>query len=79
MPLWSCARMPTWLKPSMSDEQDKSRLVRVFRQTFTTIDGKDSLFLRLLDERTTKHALMDVCEYDAVKDGWLLGPALESM
>jgi len=58
----------------MSDvaEDDKESLAKVFRQTLIGIEGYHSLLLRGVDAEDTRHALEDICRYDAFKDGFLL-------
>lgn len=80
-PLWHCARLPSWLAATLSEEGhiNKARLESMFRKVIYDIEGPDSLFLRALDLDDTRRAIDDVCEYDAFKDGFLLLPTLESM
>ncbi|THH12295.1 hypothetical protein EW146_g7751 [Bondarzewia mesenterica] len=82
-PLWRCARPPHWLSPSLTggndEDQLKGRLFDVFRRTISEAEGPDSTFLRALDSDDTRHALDEVAEYDAFKDGFLVLPTLESM
>ncbi len=81
MPLWCCARLQSFLAPSITygEDVDKDRLVKIFRQTITGVEGYHSIFLRGVDAEDTRHALEDVSCYDAFKDSFLLSPALESM
>ncbi|KDQ57328.1 hypothetical protein JAAARDRAFT_35953 [Jaapia argillacea MUCL 33604] len=80
-PLWRCARLPRWLRPSISDEhiQEQSASSFIFKQKVQEMEGSDSSFLRALDNEDTRHALDDISGYDAFKDGFLLLPTLESM
>ncbi|TFY67192.1 hypothetical protein EVG20_g4034 [Dentipellis fragilis] len=80
-PLWRCARLPYWLTPSLSEEdaETKLRLAHRFRQTIIVCEGPDSAFLRALDSDDTRHALDEVAEYNAFRDGFLVLPTLESI
>ncbi|EPQ52797.1 hypothetical protein GLOTRDRAFT_132032 [Gloeophyllum trabeum ATCC 11539] len=80
-PLWSCARLPLWLRPSLSGggEKERTELCNIFKRAVTQIAGRDSLFLRPLDLDDTRHTLVDLSEYDAVRDGFLILPTLESI
>lgn len=42
-------------------------------------EGPESPYLRALDSDDVRHALDEVTEYDAFKDGFLVLPTLESM
>ncbi len=82
MPLWQCGRLPRWLMVSLTEPDDgtKIRLAAIYRHVVSAEVGKDSVLVRALAESdTTRCALLDLCEYDAFKDGFLLRPALESM
>ncbi|KAF8490287.1 hypothetical protein JB92DRAFT_3245347 [Gautieria morchelliformis] len=50
-PLWHCARIPSWLTVSLSEEGgiNKFSLERHFRTVIQEIEGTDSKFLRTLD------------------------------
>ncbi|KAI0331874.1 hypothetical protein GY45DRAFT_1300264 [Cubamyces sp. BRFM 1775] len=78
-PLWCCARLPTWLSPSMSSHQDTARLAAIFKAEVARIEGVDSPFLRALDLDDTRYTLDDLSSYDAFRDGFLLLPALENI
>ncbi|KAI0671775.1 hypothetical protein C8Q78DRAFT_973298 [Trametes maxima] len=78
-PLWSCARLPAWLSPSMSAHNDNARLATVFKAEVARLDGLDSLFLRALELEDTRSTLNDLSDYDAFRDGFLLLPALENI
>src|SRR5882724_3203825 len=73
--------MPAWLLPSLAgkDKDQKARLCAVFKKAIKDADGPDSVFLRAVDSDDTRHALDEVAEYDAFKDGFLVLPTLESM
>ena len=73
--------MPFWLLPSLAgkDEDQKARLCAVFKKAIEDADGPDSVFLRAVDSDDTRHALDEVAEYNAFKDGFLVLPTLESM
>lgn len=59
---------------------DKERLDRVFRAAIRAEAGAESAFVRAFENAgDTRHALDDACDYDAVTDGFLLLPTLESM
>ncbi|OCH95376.1 hypothetical protein OBBRIDRAFT_767616 [Obba rivulosa] len=80
LPFWCCARLPTWLSQSLSrNSEDRERLSAVFRAAISRVDGEDSKFLRSVDSEGTRHALDDLADYDAFKDGFLLLPALENI
>lgn len=82
MPFWQCGRLPRWLTPSLSEPDDgtKIRLAAIYRHVVAAEDGRDSLLLQALaDNSSTRCSLLDLCDYDAFKDGFLLRPALESM
>jgi hypothetical protein len=76
-PLWRCARTPYWLLPSLAGDDDacKQRLRSVFRAAV----AKDPIFARAVDADDTRHALDEVAEYDAFRDGFLVLPTLQSM
>ncbi|KZT29748.1 hypothetical protein NEOLEDRAFT_1127559 [Neolentinus lepideus HHB14362 ss-1] len=80
-PLWACARLPLWLRPSLTgaSEKEKTELSNVFKRITSQLAGPESIFLKALDLDDTRHALEDVSEYDAVKDGFLILPTLESI
>ncbi|KZS94262.1 hypothetical protein SISNIDRAFT_63460 [Sistotremastrum niveocremeum HHB9708] len=80
-PLWKCARLPSWLSQSMTNEnsEEYSRLANVFRQSILNADGPDSLILKGMDLDDTRVALDDVCSYNAFQDNFILMPALESI
>ena len=61
-------------------EDQKSRLGETFKNTIATLDGVNSEFLRALEHPDdTRHALDELCDFDAIQDGFLLLPALENM
>jgi hypothetical protein len=76
-PLWRCARTPYWLLPSLAGDDDacKQRLRGVFRAAV----ANDPVFSRAVDADDTRHALDEVAEYDAFRDGFLVLPTLQSM
>ncbi|KAL7279224.1 hypothetical protein ACG7TL_007064 [Trametes sanguinea] len=78
-PLWCCGRLPPWLSPSMSTQNETARLVTIFKAEVARLDGLDSTFLRALDLDDTRYALDDLSTYDAFRDGFLLLPALENI
>ncbi|KAI0649080.1 hypothetical protein C8Q79DRAFT_491131 [Trametes meyenii] len=78
-PLWSCARLPVWLSPSMSIHNDNARLATVFKAEIARLDGFDSLFLCALELDDARSTLDDLSGYDAFRDGFLLLPALENI
>jgi hypothetical protein len=67
-PLWRCARTPYWLLPSLAGDDDacKQRLRSVFRAAV----ANDPVFVRAVDADDTRHALDEVAEYDAFRDGF---------
>lgn len=82
MPLWQCGRLPRWLMGSLTEPDDgtKIRLSAIYRHVISAEVGKDSVLVRALAESdSTRCAILDLCEYDAFKDGFLLRPALESI
>lgn len=76
-PLWRCARTPYWLLPSLVGDDDarKQRLRSVFR---AAVAG-DPVFAHAVDTDDTRHALDEVAEYDAFRDGFLVLPTLQSI
>ncbi|KAI0783669.1 hypothetical protein C8Q75DRAFT_782852 [Abortiporus biennis] len=80
-PLWSCARLPSWLRPSIFNHSngESDRLSAIFRAEIARLDGLDSIFIRALDSDDTRQTLDDFSDYDAFKDGFLLLPALENI
>ena len=76
-PLWRCARTPYWVLPSLAGDDDarKQRLRSVFRAAVAS----DPVFARAVDADDTRHALDEVAEYDAFRDGFLMLPTLQSM
>jgi hypothetical protein len=76
-PLWRCARTPYWLLPSLVGEDDarKQRL----RSMFCAAVAGDPVFARAVDTDDTRHALDEVAEYDAFRDGFLVLPTLQSI
>ncbi|KAF8486142.1 hypothetical protein DFH94DRAFT_710901 [Russula ochroleuca] len=76
-PLWRCARTPYWLLPSLAGDDDacKQRLRGVFRAAV----ANDPVFSRAVDADDTRHALDEVAEYDAFRDGFLVLPTLQSI
>ncbi|KAH9903060.1 hypothetical protein C8Q73DRAFT_34011 [Cubamyces lactineus] len=78
-PLWCCARLPTWLSPSMSSHDNTASLAAVFKAEVARLEGADSPFLRALNLDDTRYTLDDLSSYDAFRDGFLLLPALENI
>jgi hypothetical protein len=69
--------MPYWLLPLLTGDDDarKQRLRSVFRAAV----ANDPVFSRAVDADDTRHALDEVAEYDAFRDGFLVLPTLQSM
>ncbi|KAH9994889.1 hypothetical protein BJV77DRAFT_1066603 [Russula vinacea] len=63
-PLWRC-----------DDDACKQRLRSVFRAAV----ANDPVFSRAVDADDTRHALDEVAEYDAFRDGFLVLPTLQSI
>jgi hypothetical protein len=63
--------------PSLAGDDDacKQRLRGVFRAAV----ANDPVFSRAVDADDTRHALDEVAEYDAFRDGFLVLPTLQSM
>ncbi|EJD49541.1 hypothetical protein AURDEDRAFT_161099 [Auricularia subglabra TFB-10046 SS5] len=81
-PLWRCAQLPRWIGTSSvyAKDDDKERLETVYRAAVSTTAGFQSAFVRAMDSPgDTRHALDDACDYDAITDGFLLLPTLESI
>lgn len=79
-PLWCCARLPNWLRPSLTaSNADSTRLAAIFKAEVVRVAGIHSTFLRSLDLEDTRSTLDDLSTYDAFRDGFLLLPALENM
>ncbi|KAI0719316.1 hypothetical protein C8T65DRAFT_636307 [Cerioporus squamosus] len=79
-PLWCCARLPPWLRPSLTATSgDSSRLAAIFKAEVVRVAGINSTFLRSLDLEDTRSTLDDLSAYDAFRDGFLLLPALENI
>ena len=81
-PLWQCGRLPRWLQISMSDDKDdtKVRLSAIFRHAILNEGGRQSPLIRALDnEDHMRCSLQDLSDYDAIRDGFLLRPTLQSM
>ncbi|KZV88892.1 hypothetical protein EXIGLDRAFT_838888 [Exidia glandulosa HHB12029] len=86
-PLWRRAQVPGWIaassmytSSSFDSDLDKERLERVFRAAVRADAGAESPFARALEGTgDTRHALDDACDFDAVTDGFLLLPTLESI
>ena len=76
-PLWRCARTPYWLLPSLVGEDDERR--QRLRSVFRAAVAGDPVFARAVDTDDTRHALDEVAEYDAFRDGFLVLPTLQSM
>jgi len=76
-PLWRCARTPYWLLPSLAGDDDagKQRL----RSAFRAAVANEPVFARAVDADDTRHALDEVAEYDAFRDGFLVLPTLQSI
>lgn len=78
-PLWHCAHLPSWLKSSLyeaDDASDKRSLEKVFRKT---VSGLDRNFALGLEAGGTRQSLEEVCSYDALKDGYIVTPTLQSI
>ncbi|OBZ72085.1 hypothetical protein A0H81_07592 [Grifola frondosa] len=79
-PLWCCARLPAWLRPSLSEGNEvTARLSAIFRAEVARIEGAQPIFLRSLDSDDTRSVLDELSDYDAFRDGFLLLPALENI
>ncbi|RDX57262.1 hypothetical protein OH76DRAFT_1395054 [Lentinus brumalis] len=79
-PLWCCARLPPWLRPSMTaTDEGSTRLAAIFKAEVVRVAGINSTFLRSLDLEDTRSTLDDLSTYDAFRDGFLLLPALENI
>ncbi|KAI0749783.1 hypothetical protein C8Q80DRAFT_1163937 [Daedaleopsis nitida] len=80
-PLWCCARLPPWMRPSMTAPKgDSARLAAIFKAEVVRVAGADSPFLRALDlDDSSRSTLDDLSVYDAFRDGFLLLPALENI
>ncbi|KAI0635963.1 hypothetical protein C8Q77DRAFT_1100644 [Trametes polyzona] len=78
-PLWCCARLPAWLSPSLSNQNEHARLASIFKAEVARLEGLESVFLRALDLDDTRSTLDDLSNYDAFRDGFLLLPALENI
>lgn len=80
-PLWCCARLPSWLRPSMfSNPWDCQSLTATFCSELSRADTNDaSLFLQVIGADSTRNALDDLADYDALQDGFILLPALENI
>ncbi|EIW57590.1 uncharacterized protein TRAVEDRAFT_150122 [Trametes versicolor FP-101664 SS1] len=78
-PLWCCARLPSWLSPSLSVHNQHARLAGIFKAEVARLEGLDSIFLRALDLDDARSTLDDLSNYDAFRDGFLLLPALENI
>ena len=63
--------------PSLAGDDDacKQRLRSVFRAAV----ANEPVFARAVDADDTRHALDEVAEYDAFRDGFLVLPTLQSM
>ena len=81
MPLWQCARLPKWLRSSLSSAEDPNTtiLASTYQQAFTDIAGYGSALLHAMNVEDTRCALIDLCAYDAFRDTFLLQPALGSL
>ncbi|KAI0064973.1 hypothetical protein BV25DRAFT_1914121 [Artomyces pyxidatus] len=77
-PLWRCARLPYWLLPSLAAGHDHARTQRLAGVFEQAVAG-DAAFLRALRSDDTRHALDEVAEYDAFRDGFLVLPTLQSI
>ncbi|KAI0264478.1 hypothetical protein BC834DRAFT_956818 [Gloeopeniophorella convolvens] len=78
-PLWRCARTPYWLLPSLAgDDADDAQRLRL-RGVFRAAVARDAVFARGFDADDTRHALDEVAEYDAFRDGFLVLPTLQSI
>ena len=62
-----------------SGNDSAARLAATFYTEVTRIDGPQSLFLKALDQEGSRQTLDELSEYDALKDGFLLLPALQNM
>jgi len=76
-PLWRCARTPYWLLPSLAGDDDARR--QRLRSVFRAAVANDLVFARAVDVDDTRHALDEVAEYDAFRDGFLVLPTLQSI
>jgi len=81
LPRWCCAKIPPWLTPSTSgeSEEEKARWTSKFRETVVSVEGYHSVFLRALESEDTRHAILDVCKFNAFADSFLLMPTLQSI
>ena len=77
-PLWRCARTPYWLLPSLAGDDDDACKQRL-RSAFRAAVANEPVFARAVDADDTRHALDEVAEYDAFRDGFLVLPTLQSM
>ncbi|KAF8339567.1 uncharacterized protein EI90DRAFT_2907581, partial [Cantharellus anzutake] len=78
-PLWHCAHLPSWLTISLyesDDTSDKKALENTFRKTVSSLDRS---FLLGLDAGGTRQSLEEVCNYDALKYGYIVTPTLQSI
>lgn len=58
----------------------KVRLTAIFRHAIMNEGGRQAAIVRALDsEDHMRCSLHDLCDYDAVRDGFLLKPTLQSM
>ena len=79
-PLWCCVRLPSWTSPSLASESGcTSNFAAIFKAEVARTAGVASPFLRSLAAEDTRSILDDLSTYDAVRDGFLLLPALENM
>ena len=71
------AQTPYWLLPSLvgDDDASKQRLRSVFRAAV----ANDPVFARAVDADDARHALDEVAEYYAFRDGFLVVPTRQSM
>jgi len=83
-PLWRCAQIPRWIAHSNLSRSgreestvDRARLENVFKAMLSA--DKSPLARSLKQGDDARLALDDACDYDAVTDGFLLLPALQSM
>jgi len=54
-------------------------LSATFCSEISRLDGPNSLFLRAVNADDTRYVLDDLADYDALRDGFLLLPALENI
>ena len=77
--MWRCGRTPYWLLPSLAGNSDDDAWKQRLRGVFRAAVANDPVFARAVDADDTRHALDEVAEYDAFRDGFLVVPTLQSM